>query len=246
MWQRAGLVAFALGGLRRHTSRGLVLVSLFVCLCACPESGGTAAGEQADDDGHTRKKKRKKAAPSCKPCETGSCSADDAAACHALATQHGRGRGVPFDLGKKAHFEKLACDHDHGPGCSELAWLHHDGVGGVTHAVAVAAELNEKACRLEDGAGCTALGRMHELGVIGVADPQTAQTWFDRGREIHARRCDAGEVEQCAKLGDLYSDAVGVPAGDKKAYTAFEKGCPSGSARSEESCVGLALAFVSG
>lgn len=227
----------------------LLLVLLVVSVGSCRESGhGASADErEADDDAKRRKRKPKKVAvASCAPCETGRCSAEDAAACHALAIEHGRGRGVPFDLAKKARYEKLACDHDHGPGCTELAWLHHDGAGGLPHADATAAELYEKACRLDDGDGCVALGTMHEQGIVGVANLTEAKTWFERGRDLRARGCDAGQHAHCAKLGRMYLEGVGATQNDKKAYAAFEKGCPSGALRSDESCVWQALSFISG
>ncbi len=236
-----------LAAMRRLLLTLIALPALLVVgTSACTRSRDTTReADSPSESAEDPKRQSKRKAASCDDCKPGSCTPESAASCHALAEKHGRGRGVPFDLAKKAHYEKLACDHGHGAACRELAWLHHDGAG-VKHADGLAAELNEKACNLGDGDGCIALGRMHEQGIIGVANEESAQRWFDRGRELFARACEAGDLDKCERQGQLYLDGVGVTVDAAHAYTLFEKGCPKVGTRSEASCVGQALLFIAG
>jgi TPR repeat protein len=168
------------------------------------------------------------------------CRLDDGLSCHYLAVTLMETEKEPETV--TPLFEK-ACDLGYVAGCSAAAENYRDGRLVVRDPVR-AFQLFQRACDGSRGQACDDLASMVGSGLgTGSSDPTGAKRLYQRAASLYRPSCERNDMEDCVRLGILYSRGRGVDQDESRSAVLFEQACQ----RNEMSgCFFLGLALMEG
>ncbi len=125
------------------------------------------------------------------------------------------------DPAEAARLYRQGCDGGDAQGCTDLGYLHEEGIG-MDPDPAEAARLYRQGCDGGDAGGCTNLGYLNEQGIGMDPDPAEAARLYRQG-------CDGGDAAGCTNLGILHQQGIGMDPDPRRGGAALPPGLRDGS-----------------
>jgi TPR repeat protein len=165
------------------------------------------------------------------------CDLGEAASCRALAKSVDASGGLLRDAPRALKLYRRACDAGDAAGCFQAALKLASG-SGAARSARQAHELFAKACSLGEQQACRrdpAEGCSEKLVRKDDAYANGEGCWFARACATGdaagcAKECDAGHVESCYTLGQMYWDGNGVEKSLDLAAATWKRACDGGLA----------------
>jgi TPR repeat protein len=151
------------------------------------------------------------------------CTSGRPDACATMGARHEEGLSVPRDLRIAAEFHDKACNGGILASCSRAGALYASGEGPEKSREKAAAAY-AKVCGSGDAAGCrNQAEQLLQGGIEGALSNGASQ-----GRDLFQTRCDGGDGLACQRVGDIWSEGLGVRPDSRKAMGALGRACLQG------------------